>query len=609
MKKIVFVLIFVISTVFSASLPKGDIKGKIVDAETKQPLIGANIIISGTAKGTSTDAEGNYSFNLVDVGTYVIEYSYIGYDKITKTDVIVRPDRTTYLNVSMRSSTLELENVVVSGGYFSESDAKPISSVNFSAEEIRRAPGSAGDVSRIVYGLPALAKVNDQRNSLIVRGGSPVENSFYLDNIEIPNISHFPVEGSSDGPIGILNTDFIEDVNFNTGGFSPVYGDRLSSIMEISYREGNSDKFEPQLNLNLAGFGGLVEGPIGSNGNYMFAVNRSYLDLIISKDETGGAIPHYGDAQGKVVYNIDEKNKISLLGVFSIDEINLEYEDAVKTDLTNYYGSTDGIFNVAGLNWQHIYGKSGYSNTSIAHTFSKYDRSYSETKSQRHLFRNRSIENTIALRNVNYLKLNESNSIEFGVEGKLYLNNFDILFNEWQDHYGNIKPALIIDNNFNSFKTGIFALHSWQLMKKLRFEYGGRLDFFEYNGNVNVSPRASLIYDFTDITSLTASAGIFRQEIPNYLMIQNSNFKNLKTPYSAHYILGLSHLLTESTRLTIETYYKDYKYFPVDPDQPNIFLFDESMVDGLFLQHEKLVDDGKGYSIGTEVMIQKKTCR
>ncbi|MCB9250007.1 MAG: TonB-dependent receptor plug domain-containing protein [Ignavibacteriales bacterium] len=185
------------------------------------------------------------------VGTYTVQYSYLGYDKVIKTDVIVRPKRTTYLNINLYSSSVELENVVVESGYFTEIDNKPLGTVNFSSEEVRRAPGSAGDVSRILFGLPSLAKVNDSRNSLIVRGGSPIENSFYIDNIEIPNINHFPVEGSSDGPIGILNVDFIEDVNFYSSGFSSIYGDRLSSIMEISFREGAKDNIQPQINLSM----------------------------------------------------------------------------------------------------------------------------------------------------------------------------------------------------------------------------------------------------------------------------------------------------------------------------------------------------------------------
>lgn len=248
--------LFATIAVAQSSTPRGSLKGQVIDSETKQPLIGVNIFIKQNQSGTSTDDKGNYSLENIAVGTHTIEYSYIGYEKVTKTDVIVRSRRTTFEDVNMHISTVQMESVVVKSGYFSEVENKPLSTINFSNEEIRRAPGSAGDVSRILFGLPSIAKVNDQRNSLIVRGGSPVDNSFYLDNIEIPNINHFPVQGSSDGPIGLINPEFIKDVNFHSGGFSTIYGNRLSSIMELSYRDGNKDHFGAQLNLSLQGMGG-----------------------------------------------------------------------------------------------------------------------------------------------------------------------------------------------------------------------------------------------------------------------------------------------------------------------------------------------------------------
>ena len=456
-KAIILIFFTILLNVFPQSVPEGNLQGNILDKNTKKPLLGVNIYITNNEKGTTTSEKGFYLFKDMSVGTYTIQFSYIGYEKVTKTDIIIKPKRTTYLNLEMLSSAIELENVVVESGYFSEIENKPLGTVNFSSEEVRRAPGSAGDVSRILYGLPSLAKVNDSRNSLIVRGGSPIENTFYIDNIEIPNINHFPVEGSSDGPIGILNVDLIEDVNFYSGGFSSIYGDRLSSIMEISFREGAKDKFRPQLNLSMQGFGGVVEGPISDKGSYMFTASKSYLELILNENETGGALPSYGDAQAKVVYNLNEKNKLTLLEVFSLDQINLKYENAIKADLTDVYGKTDGITNVAGINWQYVWNKSGYSNTSIAHTYFDYRRDYSETKTKNHLFANNSKENSIKLRNVNYYKLDKQNIFEFGFESIYNFSNFDVLYESWEDNYGNITPKLYINKSLSTMKGGIFA--------------------------------------------------------------------------------------------------------------------------------------------------------
>ena len=292
--------------------------------------------------------------------------------------------------------------------------------------------------------------------------------------------------------------------------------------------------------------------------------------------------------------------------MFSLDQINLDYENAIETELTNFYGKTDGLTNVVGLNWQNVWGKKGFSNTSVSHTFFGYKRDYSETKSQNHLFRNYSKENAVKLRNINYYKLDNKNNFEFGAEIKYNFSNFDVLYDEWEDHYGNPTPGLQVNKKLNTFKTGFYAQHSIQITKKFKLQYGGRIDYFKYNDNLNFSPRISMAYKFSSGITLSGSAGIFTQELPTNFLVQNDEFMDLSTPRSNHFILGVSKMLDKSTRLSIEGYYKTYKNLPIDPSQPHLFIFDQSMIDGLFLNHENLVDDGESFSRGIEVMIQKK---
>jgi hypothetical protein len=607
MKKLVLFLLMIWVALLSAQTdePTGKLQGRVIDVETKSPLIGVNIYINNIGTGTTTDENGDYWMTNLPLGFITVIFSYIGYESVSKTDINILPEKTSFVNVGMKSSAVEIDDVLVTDGYFSEVKNKPVSTVNFSSEEIRRSPGTAGDVSRILFTLPSIAKVNDQRNSLIVRGGTAVENSFYLDNIEIPNINHFPVEGSSDGPIGILNADFIKDVNFHSGGFSPIYGDRLSSIMDISFREGNMDHFSSKIFLSMAGAGGRVEGPLGNKGNYLFSFNRSYLDLIVNQIEEDSPLPKYGDAQGKLVYNIDNRNSLTLLDVFSMDEIYLDEEKAVKND-ANMYGTTDGITNTVGLNWQHIWSDKGYSNTSVSHNYIKYDRDYSKTATKQNFYKNNTEENTVRIRNVNYLKLNTTNSIEFGSEASGIFTNYNTFYGEYDDQYGNKTEPLYIDNKVNGYKVGAFGIHHWNFLENLKLDYGARIDYFNYNENINISPRASLIYQFSPKTSLAFSTGLFHQNIPNNVLVQSEDFRSLKTPSSMHYILGLSHLLWDATRLSVEVYYKDYNNFPINPTQPTMFLFDQVQVYGLFWSQSSLEDNGTASSKGIEVILQKK---
>lgn len=604
--KIIFVLFAIQVSLAAAEIGgTGSLKGKVTDSETRKPLIGVTVVLNNTQLGASTDLDGNYEISGISAGTYSVSLSYIGYAKAIKTDIIIRPGRITMMDAGLKASVYEINNVVVTGGYFSELEEKPVSAVNFSSEEIRRSPGTASDVSRIMFSLPSVAKVNDQRNSLIVRGGSPVENSYYLDNIEIPNINHFPVQGSSDGPIGLLNIYFIKDVNFYTGGFSPVYGDRLSSVMEINFREGNREKFDQQVQLSMAGFGASVEGPIGSSGSYLLSASKSYLDLIMDAAQTGGALPKYGDVQAKVVIDADKQNKFTFLNLLSIDNINMAYEDTKKAE-ANIYGFYKSYSNVAGINWQNLRAESGFSNTSISHTITSNDGSYFETKSKNHLLRNLSTESQLKLRNINYLKTGKNNSIEFGFEAGYSFSKFDFLYEKWQDSYGNITPEMRVNKDFNNVKTGVFGNLSFQPLDKLKINLGARGDYFSYNKKSVLSPRISASYSLGSDLSINGSTGIFYQNIPNMILTQNESFKDLKIPGARHFVVGITKFLDESIKMSIEAYYKDYFNFPIDQSQPKEFLFDQVMTQGLFLNHSKLADNGKGISKGVELLIQKK---
>ena len=608
-KALVMAQVFLAVSFCNAQELKGTIKGKVLDAENMQPLVGVNVMLQDSKIGCATDTDGNYEIPKVKIGSYNVVYSYIGYEKVVNTDVIVKSERITYINVEMKPSSVDMKGVDVTAGYFSQTEVQSLSAINFSYEEIRRSPGAGGDISRIIFGLPSLAKINDTKNSLIVRGGSPVENGFFLDNIEIPNINHFPVQGSTEGPIGIINVDLIDNVNFYSGGFSSSYGDRLSSIMDLKFREGDRSGYNVQADMSMQGFGGVVEGPInGGKGSFVLSARRSYLDLILDLMNEKVGLPTYSDVQTKVVYDFDADNKIQFVDVFSYDNQKMNQADA-KENKNNVYVDYKYYMNTAGLNWQHLWGKSGYSNISFAHTYSKTNGKFFQTRDAKMLMDNNSLEEEFKLRNSNHLFVSSELKFEFGIDAKNIITDYNQFYNEYQDLFGQVTPALRLNKNIGTFKAGAYANLSWEPFPKFKINPGVRVDYYDYNRTANISPRFSLTYEFNEMTSLIGATGIYYQNIPWVLAAQKDEFKNLSNPKSYHYIIGLNHLLTESTKLTLEVYNKDYFDFPMDPSQPNLFVFDQAVVENLFLTHQSLISAGEANSKGIELTIQKKLAK
>lgn len=587
---------------------KGSIKGQVLNKETKAPLIGVNVMLKDTKFGTATDSDGRFLIENVPVGSYVVQFKYIGYESVKKTDVIIKSNRIAFLNIELSESAVIMEDIVVTGGYFSNIKNQPTGAISFSGEEIRRSPGSSGDISRILSGLASVAKVNEQDNSLIVRGGNPIENGFYIDNIEVPNINHYPIQGSTGGALGLVNVDFIQDVNFSAGGFSAAYGDKLSSITNIKFREGNSEEIDAQLDLSMTGFGIAAEGPLPQKkGSYLFSVRRSYMDLMA--DALGlGIAPRYSDYQGKLVYSLSQKHKISILGLVGDDFIEWDKETAKEWEY-DYYAKTKIISSTIGADWRYLWNSKGYSNTAVSVTSIINRSNITEYITQQTLFKKYSDEKTYNLRNVNFFRFNPSLKIEFGFDAKHIINQNNNYYGKFTNSFGEIIPSQSISKNINANKIGIFNNIVYNPIQNLTTTLGLRYDYFSYNDNTHFSPRLSCSYKLSKRTTINGSIGVYYQNLPLILLSQNSNHKNLDDPKTNHIILGIEHLLTDNTKLTFEIYNKSYDKLPLDPAESSLLILDELFYRSgysSFFSHENLIDNGKAYCRGLELILQKK---
>jgi hypothetical protein len=583
----------------------GIIKGTVIDGETKSFLPNVQVRLMGTPVSTSTDAEGSFVISDVAVGSYSLEFFCRLYITQSHPDVIVKSNRITYVHIELYlDHTAQNEEITVTASCFSNSE-QTLSTAAFSYEEIRRAAGSAGDVSRIISGLPSIARVNDMKNSLVVRGGSPSENAFYVDNIELPNINHYPSQGCSTGVIGLLNVDFIRDVQFYSGGFSPQYGDRLSSVMNISFREGNREEQNYQFDLSMMGVGAVAEGPFpNKKGSWMLSARRSYIDLLIKLMGSGVPVT-WSDYQGKLTYDISPTNKLTFLGILGIDKSGTNKSDAVR-DRESFFGGLDTTENTFGINWFTIWGSRAFSNTSISQNRIIFNYDSYKTVTEELQREGKNAEQILILRNVNYIRFNDTSELSLGLEAKHIITDYDYFLSEYIDVTGNRIPSVSRKIHESSDRYAAFFNYAWALFPKMGLNLGIRADYYSYGKNTHFSPRLSFSYNLSGRTSIDCAAGIFYQQLPLVLLLQNKDHKSLKDPVSYHYVLGIRHLLTASTQLTLEVYNKEYKDFPLNPAQPTLFIFDEATYGGFFSEYEHLVGKGKARSYGIEFMIQKK---
>ncbi len=583
----------------------GHIKGKVLEADTRTPLPGVTIVCNHTPRSTITDEQGRFAFLDMPVGSYALTFSYPDFSPLVKTDIIVKSRDTTVVEAEMQMHLLE--QITVTSGYFPRKKEQPVSVTGFSYEELRRSAGSAGDISRMVGILPSVSRVNDQWNGLIVRGGCPSENGFYIDNIQIPDINHFSMRGSTGGPIGILNVDFIRDVHFYSGGFSALFGDRLSSIMDIDFREGNREHFNLQMELNMAGIGAVGEGPLaGGKGSWLFSARKSYLDWLVDAIGVGTA-PRFGDLQGKFTYDFSDRVKLTLITVTGVDKISFTKDNANDMGM-DLFGDYDSWVNTAGLNLRAVWKNNGYSDISLTHNYREFKSGFFDLVSDAERYSDSTSEQSLKLRNVNQLRLGRGLRLQFGGEVTYIVNDYNYFVGEYVDIVGHNIPAFYTDTTTSAWKTGLFSNLSWPLFPRLTLNLGLRGDYFSYNGRFTFSPRFSLAYRVAGGTTLNASFGVFRQNMPLELLVTLDNGKELRDPLAYHYIFGINQDIGKGTQLTLELYRKDYRNFPMDVDQPLLFLSDEFFVAG-YQRHQRVVDSGRARSSGVELTLQKKMAR
>jgi hypothetical protein len=323
---LIFLLLAVAITNVTAQ-STGSISGKIIDKLSQRPLANTNIVIEGTSLGAVADSSGSFRITGIPLNTYSIVFTAVGYKSQTLYNTTINAGNESYVTVEMEPTTNDLTEVVVTSNRKTARAATletPLSVQRLTSEEIKANPGGNFDISKVIQTLPGVGGGvggGGFRNDIIIRGGGPAENVFYLDGIEIPVINHFQTQGSSGGPQGILNVSFIEDVKLSSSAFDARYDNALSSVFQFKQRTGNPNTIQGNVRLSASELAATFEGPLSKNKKTTFlaSARRSYLQLLFSLIDLP-IRPNYWDFQTKITHQINKKTTLSFMGIGAIDE-------------------------------------------------------------------------------------------------------------------------------------------------------------------------------------------------------------------------------------------------------------------------------------------------
>lgn len=597
----------------------GFIRGTVKDKNTEEVIPGALIRVDNSTIAGATDDNGNYTLT-VPIGTQSLTVQSIGYAEARKFNIVVTTGNDQIVNVALVDAGVELAGVEVTVDNQKSADASdmttPLSVQQLTTEEIRSNPGGNFDVSRVVQTLPGIGSSSaggGSRNDIIIRGGAPNENVYYLDGIEIPVINHFQTQGSSGGAQGILNVSFIEDLKLSTSAFDARYDNALAGTFVINQRDGNPNHLNGNIRADLTETALVLEGPIGKKTTYLVSSRKSYLDLLFKWIDIP-IRPNYYDFQYKITHKFDAKNSLTALGIGAIDNFSFA-TNANSTPENVYITRSLPYINqwnyTTGFIYKHQIEKGSYnisfSRNMFENKIEKYEGGLKNGGDK--------IMNLVSSETENKLKFDYNKytngwkiTAGLGVQYAKYLTDFYMKSTTF-------SPELNEQSALDLMKFGGYAQLAKSFMKrKLLVSAGARTDMNDLttsglNPLKTLSPRLSMSYKINSKFSLTSSVGTY-YKLPTYTALGYRDFtgelinKDMEYIQSTHYIIGTEYIPNQSLRFVVESFFKKYSNYPVSIDK-GISIANIGSDFGS-VGSEALISSGTGEVYGVEFSVQQK---
>jgi len=602
------------------SAQRGTIKGRVFDEQTNAPLPFASVIIAETTIGASSDLDGNFIITGVDPGFVRLRASSVGYETRFTEEFMVSVTSSAFVEIPMRKGVVEIDAVTVQASAIRREAASPVSLRTITLSEIEKSPGGNRDISRVVQSLPGVSSSVSFRNDLIVRGGGASENRFYLDGMEIPNLNHFATQGASGGPAGIINTDFLREVDFYSGAFPVNRGNALSSVIDMRQVNGNREKLNFRGSIGASDLALTANGPIGEKTTYVFSLRRSYLQFLFRALELP-FLPTYTDYQMKVRTQINAKNEITFLSIGALDRFSLNTFIEEPTEEQAYFLGFIPVNNQWNYAIGAVYRRFGERGTDTW----VISRNMLDNQQVKYADNDDSSSENLVL---DYTSQEIENKLRY--ERRSRIGKFDLLAgggfeyakylnNTFQKTIGIGELNTVDYNSFlDMYKWSGFVQGSGSFLKgnRLMLSAGFRVDGNSYSEEMinplkQFSPRFSASYQLTPKWFANFNTGRYFQ-LPPYTalgyMDSNGNLvnklNNITYIRADHVVAGVEYNRTPNSKLSLEGFWKGYANYMYSV-RDSVSLASKGADFGTFGDEEVTsTSDGRAY--GLELLFRER---
>jgi hypothetical protein len=624
--------VLLVSCMASAQNSGQTVRGQVVDAFTGSPLEGSVVILmdSGQVNGSSTDAKGEFTINNLAPGRHSFSASYMGYKKQVISNIMVITGKESVINFQLEEKATSLGEVVVKAPYSKEkalNDMALVSSRTFSVEETERFAGSLGDPARMASNFAGVMSSNDSRNDIVIRGNSPMGLLWRIDGVEVPNPNHFGAQGTTGGPVSMLNQNLLSNSDFMTGAFPSEYGNALSGVFDINLRSGNKNKFEFTGQVGFNGFEFAAEGPIwlGKNntkGSFVVDYRYSTMELVnkLGIDfGTGAAIPKYKDLT--IITDIPTKKagRFKFIGIYGNSFIQLgrtfDKAQAISSNQVGYATDFGSLLGVSMLTHSLIISEDTKLKSAIS-----YQSSQSITQND-----------SIDYANKFYFSMYASTLRE----DKLTATTE---FKHRFDTHNNLKVGLIFNKYLTSFNDSVYlssinkrisltnvdhkstnlvdgyADMQHKFTDEIILNGGVHYKYYDLSNESTFEPRAGMKWLLSESHSLSLGYGLHSQIQPRTVYFGkeydtktgkfSENNLKLQSSKSHHYVLGYDWHLGNEFRIKSEAYYQHLYNVPVSKMNQAFSMLNNGSA-YYIAKADSLVNTGKGYNVGMELTLEK----